>query len=170
MLPADRVRRPALERSGLTPARLKRAYRREAVRGAAAVGWLATLDAADREAFRVLGRRLAWALVAHLDAGDDEARRHQLTEARAASAEYGRRGAALGLSLSDVVEGFLAFRRPFLGEIAGVARRRGFDADEVARLHDDADRALDGLLVATMSGHSVGTIGDWHPDGKPAIE
>lgn len=170
MLPADRAHRPALERSGLTPARLTRAYRREAVRGAAAGGWLATLDPADREVFRVLGRRLAWALVAHLDATDADARRHQLSEARASAAEYGRRGASLGLSLSDVVEGFLAFRRPFLGEIAGVARRRGFDADEVARLHDDADRALDRLLVATMSGHSISTIQSWQADGDPSIE
>jgi hypothetical protein len=109
-------------------------------------------------------------LVAHLDAADDEPRRHQLNEARAAAAEYGRRGAALGLSLSDVVEGFLAFRRPFLAEIAGVARRRGFDSDEVARLHDDADRALDRLLVATMSGHSISTIRGWQADGDATIE
>ena len=174
MLPVDRPRRPPLEKSGLTPARLTRAYRREGVRGAANGDWLATLDQEDRDAFRSLGQRLAWALVAHLDAADDEARRHQLTEATAAAADYGRKGASLGLSLSDVVEGFLAFRRPFLAEISGVARRRGFDAGEVGRLHDDADRALDRLLVATMAGHRTDTLRTWHeardaPDAPDAV-
>ena len=155
LLPAERDRRPPLGHAGLTPTRLARAYRREAARADPDRGWLATLDPDDREAFRVLGRQLAMGLVAHLDAVDEEARRHQLTEATATAAEYGRRGATLGLSLSDVVEGFLAFRRPFLAEIAAAARRRGFDATEVSRLHADADRALDRLLVATMSGHSI---------------
>ena len=155
LLPAQRDRRPLLEQAGLTPSRLARAYRREATRPDASHAWLASLDATERETFRLLGRRLAMGLVAHLDALDDENRRHQLVEATSIAAEYGRRGASLGLSLSEVVEGFLAFRRPFLAEIAAVARRRGFDAGEVSRLHGDADRALDRLLVATMSGHSI---------------
>lgn len=110
------------------------------------------------------------ALVAHLDAADRETRRHQSSEAAAAAATYGRLGAGLGLSLSDVVEGFLAFRRPFLAEIGAVARRRGFDADELTRLYDDADRALDRLLVATMSGHSVATVGIGRLDRGTSIE
>jgi excisionase family DNA binding protein len=171
MLPADRDRRPGLEPSGLTPARLARAYRREATRAGTnpGQGWLASLDHAEREAFRQLGRQLAWELVAHLDSGEGEARRHHLAEATSVAAAYGRRGAALGLSLSDVVEGFLAFRRPFLAEIASVARRRGFDADEVGRLHDDANAALDRLLVATMSGHTI-RAGQIHPLPEPPVE
>jgi hypothetical protein len=119
------------------------------------VAWIATLAGDDRETFRDLGRRLAWELVAHLDATDPESRRHHLTEATAIAAEYGRLGAGLGLPMSDVVEGFLAFRRPFLAEVGTAATRRGFGAVEVADLHADADRALDRLLVATMSGHSL---------------
>jgi excisionase family DNA binding protein len=157
LLPTDRERRPALAVAGLTNDRLARAYRRETTHSGEG-GWLAALDPADRLAFRELGRRLAFALVAHLDAADPDARAHELSEATAVAAEYGRRGAELGLSMSDAVEGFLAFRRPFLAEVAAVARRRGFDADEVAGLHDDADRALDRLLVATMSGHSIRTV------------
>jgi hypothetical protein len=170
MLPADRDRRPALEPSGLTPARLARAYRRQASRVTGGHGWLASLDPDDREAFRQLGRRLAWELVAHLDADDPESRRHHLTEATSAAVDYGRRGASLELSLSDVVEGFLAFRRPFLAEIAGVARRRGFDADELARLHGDADAALDRLLVATMSGHTARVVQESRGRREPAVE
>jgi excisionase family DNA binding protein len=156
LLPDARRRRPSLTGQGLTPTRLSRAYRTEDARAVTqGTAWLATLDAADREAFRLLGRRLAWALVAHLDAAESEAKHHQLAEATAAAAEYGRRGAGLGLSMSDVVEGFLAFRRPFLAEVSATARRRGFDGGEVADLFDDADRALDRLLVATMSGHTL---------------
>ena len=57
--------------------------------------------------------------------------------------------------MGEVVEGFLAFRRPFLAEAVVVARRRGFDMDEVTGLYDDAEQALDHLLVATMSGHGL---------------
>ncbi|MEO5885176.1 MAG: hypothetical protein ABIQ58_06645, partial [Candidatus Limnocylindrales bacterium] len=109
------------------------------------------------DTFRQLGRGLAWALVAHLDASDTDARQHHLGEATAIAAEYGRLGAELGLAMSDVVEGFLSFRRPFLAEVGQVASRRGFDPAEVTALFEDADRALDRLLIATMSGHSIRT-------------
>lgn len=159
LLPADRARRPELAAAGLTPSRLTRAYRRESTPSQRAAGWLANLDQRDRDAFGELGRRLAWELVAHLDAEDPDSRGHHLAEATAVAVDYGRRGAELGLAMSDVVEGFLAFRRPFLAELDGVARRRGFDASEVTTLHVDADRALDRLLVATMSGHTMRAIG-----------
>lgn len=155
LLPVDRARRPELASGGLTPARLTRAYRRGSAPVPRDAAWLATLAQADRDTFRTLGRRLAWELIAHLDAAGPESRTHHLAEATAVAVEYGRRGAALGLSMSDAVEGFLAFRRPFLAEVGAVAQRRGFDGPEVAALHADADRALDRLLVATMSGHSI---------------
>ena len=160
MLPADRSRRPDLADAGLTPARLSRAYRRSADRPTdAGTAWVASLDPSDRDTFRRLGRQLAWELVAHLDAADPEARQHHLTEATAVAVEYGRRGAELGLAMSDAVEGFLAFRRPFLAEVAVASERRGLDAGQVNELHQEADRALDRLLVATMSGHSIATVG-----------
>lgn len=166
MLPAARERRPHLSAAGLTPARLSRVYRRGTTPVVRDSAWLAALDDADREAFRQLGRRLAWELITHLDTTEQEARRHHLVEATAIAAEYGRHGAGLGLSMSDVVEGFLAFRRPFLAEMGAVVRRRGFDADEATRLYADADRALDRLLVATMSGHSIRSLGPT-ADGQP---
>jgi excisionase family DNA binding protein len=170
MLPADRERRPELGPGGLTPARLSRAYRRGNPARTSGAGWLAALDPTDRERFRQLGQELARALVAHLDAADPEPRRHQLSEAAAAAAAYGRHGAVLGLSLSDVVEGFLAFRRPFLAELGAVAGRRGFDAAELTRLYEDADRALDRLLVATMSGHSIAAVAAGLIDQRSALE
>lgn len=170
MLPSDRARQGGHPTAGLTPARLSRAYRRSATSGPdRGTAWLASLDAADRDAFRRLGRQLAWELVAHLDAEDPESRQHHLAEATGVAAEYGRRGADLGLPMSDVVEGFLAFRRPFLAEIGTAAERRGLDAGDVNALHEAADRALDRLLVATMSGHSIrtGARGTGSPAAKP---
>jgi excisionase family DNA binding protein len=164
----DRARANDLVETGLTPARLSRAYRRSA---AAPVGretaWLATLDADDRDAFRRLGRQLAWELVAHLDADEPEAREHHLAEATAVAVEYGRRGGELGLSMSDVVEGFLAFRRPFLAEVGAAAERRGLQAADVNDAHDAADQALDRLLVATMSGHRARAAARRGPSARP---
>ena len=168
LLPAERSRRPELASGGLTPARLSRVYRRDAAPVPRDAGWLATLAQEDRDLFRALGRRLAWELIAHLDADEPEARQHHLAEATAAAVEYGRRGATLGLSMSDAVEGFLAFRRPFLAEVGLVAQRRGFDGAEVTTLHEDADRALDRLLVATMSGHSIRSGGRGARRARPA--
>lgn len=169
MLPAARGRRPDLAAAGLTPARLSRVYQRGSVPVVRDAAWLAALSDPDRDAFRQLGRRLAWELIAHLDATETESRRHHLTEATALAVEYGRRGADLALPMSDVVEGFLAFRRPFLAEIGAVVRRRGFDADEATQLYADAERALDRLLVATMSGHSI-RAGVGAPDAPDAPE
>ena len=65
--------------------------------------------------------------------------------------------ASLGLSLSQTVEGFLRFRAPFHHELAVAARRNGFDASETTDLLVTAERAMDQLLVATMTGHSIAT-------------
>lgn len=154
LLPAEREQRPHLGLSGLTPARLAAAYRRTASTPAEG-SWGAVLTDADRDAFRILGRQLAHALVEHLDAAEPGTRTARLAEATELSADYGRLGARAGLSMGEVVEGFLTFRRPFLAEAVVVARRRGFDMDEVTGLYEDAELALDHLLVATMSGHGL---------------
>ena len=73
--------------------------------------------------------------------------------------EYGRIAAGQGLSLSQTVEGFLRFRAPFHHELAVAARRRGYDAAETTDLLETAERAMDRLLVATMTGHSVVATG-----------
>lgn len=167
MLPTDRSRRPDIGAGALTSARLSRAYRRDGPPVAQGAAWISTLDAADRDTFRQLGRRLAWALIAHLDAAEADFRQRHLGEATALAAEYGRRGADLHLAMSDVVEGFLAFRRPFLAEVGAAAARRGFDAAEVTALFEDAERALDRLLVATMSGHSIRAVKPSVPAIRP---
>ncbi len=153
--PADR---PQLARAGMTAVRLRRAYRRGAREAARSLPWLVTLSAEQREWFRTHGRRLAETLLAHLDAADRAQAHHQLAEATAEAAGYGRMASALGLSLGQTVEGFLEFRRPFLTELSRVASRRGFDTTATTELIGHAERAMDRLLVALMAAHRVEAI------------
>jgi len=158
LVPRDHAGRPSLARAGMTTSRLARAYRAEARAATARIPWLVRLDEEQRAWFRDRGRRLAAALLAHLDAGEPGGTDHHLRSATADAAEYGRMAASMSLSLSEAVEGFLDFRRPFLHELSLAARRRGFDAHATTELLEAAERAMDRLLVATMAAHSVGRI------------
>jgi excisionase family DNA binding protein len=159
LLPADRSRRPSLGSAGLTPARITRSYRRTGRAVRTDLPWVLALTDEQRLLFRERGRILAGRLIQFLDAPAGESADHHLGEASADAAEYGRMAAALDLSLSQTVEGFLRFRAPFHHELAIAAQRRGFDARETADLLETAERAMDSLLVATMTGHSVATVG-----------
>lgn len=91
-------------------------------------------------------------LLAYLDADRDrEAALFRAAETHAR--EYGAEAARAGASLTDTVEGFLRFRRPFIDELATLARRRHLDTREATELLADAEAALDRLLVALMLGH-----------------
>ncbi len=159
LLPGDRPTRPPLVRSTLTPARLARAYRREASAAARQLPWLIDLTDDQRQWFRVHGRRMAELLLGHLDGEQDITATHHLKEAVAEATSYGRMAAELGLSLSQALEGFLQFRRPFLHELGFAAQRRGIDPNGTAVLMEKAERALDQLLVAAITSQSVGPLG-----------
>jgi len=153
MLPADRSRRPSIGGAGLTPSRIARSYRRASREAAPELPWVLKLTDKQRTLFREHGQVLARSLLLHLDADQpDNAARH-LESAAGSAAEYGDMAAALGLSLSQTVEGFLRFRAPFHHELANAARRRGFDPAETTDLLVTAEQAMDHLLVATMTGH-----------------
>jgi excisionase family DNA binding protein len=158
LIPGDATVRPSLVRSGVTPSRLARAYRAEARAAARHMPWLVRLDDEQRAWFREHGRQLATALLGHLDAADEDAAAAQLVAATAEAAAYGRMASSLGVSLSQAVEGFLQFRRPFLHELTLVARRRGFDTQATTELIEAADQAMDRLLVASMAAHSVSRV------------
>lgn len=113
----------------------------------------------QRVLFRERGQVLAAGLLQYLDAAQPETARHHLKEASVSAAEYGRVAAALGLSLSQTVEGFLRFRAPFFHELVVAARRRGFDTAETTDLIELTERGMDQLLVATMTGHGVRSVG-----------
>ena len=142
----------------MTPARLARAYRREATAAARQLPWLIALTDDQRTWFRSHGRRMAELLLRHLDADRVGSAAHSLKEAVAEAASYGRMAAELGLSLSQALEGFLQFRRPFLHELGSAAQRRGIDQQGTTELVEKADRALDRLLVAAMTAQGVGRL------------
>jgi hypothetical protein len=158
LLPGERAVRPSLARSGMTAARLARAYRHEARAAARVVPWIFALSDEQREWFRHHGRRLAEALLGYLET-DGDAAQAKLAEATAEAAEYGRVASGLNVSLSQAVEGFLRFRLPFLHQLTQVARRRGFSTGETTDLIEAAERAMDRLLIATMAAHSVERVG-----------
>ena len=137
---------------GASPERLARAYRRSyAIDGAG--GQLPSDDAGelDRERYRRDGRRLVEALVAHLDAGDEAARERSEADATALVDDLARRLAASGTSLTEAVGLFVAARRPFLAELAGLGRRRTLDAARLAALYEKATGLLDRLLLRLIA-------------------
>ena len=160
--------RRALGSGGLTLARVARAYRREARETGRDLPWLLVLTDEQRVWFRQHGRRLATLLLAHLDATDDEAAA-RLDEAAAEATIYGQQATDLGLSMSQTVEGFLAFRRPFLHELGAVAERRAFETDEATNLLLAAEQAMDRLLVATLEGRGSTPAGRAPPKHRPAV-
>ena len=148
LVPAARTRRPALAPSS---DRMAQAYRRARplTRAQERPAWLANLTEEERTRFRERGMQLVGHLLAYLDAehGDLALAEHHATQ-------YGAEAARLGASLSDTVEGFLRFRKPFIDELAALARRRRLDTGEATALMVDAESALDRLLVALMTGHT----------------
>ncbi len=158
LLPAARSRRPSLGRLGASPDRIARAYRGRGRSSAApARQWAADLPGAARDGFRERGRGLVGGLLQHLDAPDAALQAAALQAAAQLAAAQGRESAALGVPLDQAVEQFLWFRAPFLDELAALARSRGLDTREATSLLADAGTAMDRLLVAMMTGHTLET-------------
>ena len=158
LLPATRPDRPSLARLGASPDRIVRAYRpRKTSQPAAAPPWLEHLSDADRLEFRERGRHLLELLVEHLDAPDPSMAAVKLQEACRLAAGHGSQVAALGASMTEAVQTFIQFRTPFTMQLASTARRRGLDTREATALLIAAEAAMDQLLVATLTGHSLAT-------------
>ncbi|HET8569391.1 MAG TPA: helix-turn-helix domain-containing protein [Candidatus Limnocylindria bacterium] len=113
--------------------------------------WHGRLDEASLAWFRERGMRMSQLLLASLDARAGAER--ATGEAAALGGEYGGRAARAGLSIGEATEAFLFFRARFLAEIANVARRRDMDERRAASLFENADRALDRVIVALVEGH-----------------
>ena len=133
---------------GATPDRLSRAYQRSYATGERAHG-VGPDDTVALERYRQDGRRLVAALVAHLDAdpSDAAARESAVGQATDVVDDLARRMSAAGTSLTEAVGLFVAARRPFMTELAGLGRRRALDASRLAGLYEDASALLDRLLL-----------------------
>lgn len=137
---------------GAGPDRLTRAYRRSYA--ADVHGFGAHAEGSDElERYRRDGRRLVDALVAHLDADPADEVARATAEQRAAVLvdDLAHRMSAAGTSLTEAVGLFVAARRPFLAELAGLGRRRALDAARLAGLYEDASALLDRLLLRLVA-------------------
>lgn len=168
LLPTRPTTRPSLGDLGETPGRMARGYRRENGDETGRIPWVAELDDAQRERFRGYGRSIVTALVAALDSDDPATRTDRLREADDACAEYGRVAGREGLGAPMTADLFLRFRRPFLGELAALARRREFDAGATSSLMADANAALDGLLLATLRGWESAALAGRSRPSRPS--
>lgn len=93
-------------------------------------------------------------LLRQLDVEPDKAA-PLITAVEGHARDYGAEAARHGASLSDTVEAFLRFRKPFVDELAVLARRKRLDTTEATALLVDAESALDRLLIALMTGHAA---------------
>lgn len=158
MLPARPTARPSLTELGENRRAFARSYRRSED-APVRMPWVNELDEGKRERFRGYGRGIVTSLIAALDTEDPARRVELLRSAEDACASYGRLAAGESLGASMTADIFLRFRRPFLDELASVAKRREFDAATTSTLIADANAALDGLLLATLRGWEAATLG-----------
>jgi hypothetical protein len=93
------------------------------------------------------------ALVAHIDATDDDERAAAEEEAAQITDALAHRLAHAGIPLADAVSMFVAARRPFLGELAAIGRRRTVDPDRLSEIYDASSSLLDRLLLRLVATH-----------------
>src|SRR5438094_6316746 len=110
--------------------------------------WHNRFDEAALKWFRERGMRICDLLIGHLDAVRRSGRDEYLKQAAALGREYGVEAKRRALSLGEATQAFLFFRARFLAEIANVARRRALEARQAASLFEEADQALDTVILA----------------------
>jgi excisionase family DNA binding protein len=151
-----RPRRRALSTLGATSDRVARAYARSYRdrRSPAVVGPFA---GEDREAFRQAGRQLLEQGLAFLDAPSPRKAAIE-GDARLAVEATARRLAGSGATVASAVEAFIAARRPFLGELEALGRRRALTSPESTALYAEAASLFDRLLVHFVSTFQETTV------------
>ncbi|MCU0505280.1 MAG: helix-turn-helix domain-containing protein [Chloroflexi bacterium] len=155
LVPAGRRQRPSLESLGESAGRMvDDVYHRSAPDVAAEAGW-AEARPGETERMRDLGRRIATAVLAHLEAADPADAAAALATAEDLAAEHGRIACAHGLATGAAVNAFLGFRGVFLHELCDTARARDLDATETTQLLEGANAAMDRLLGAFIRAHEL---------------
>jgi excisionase family DNA binding protein len=146
------VRRPLAE-LGATPGRVTRAYVR-AYRADKTPPALDRLEVDARSELRAEGRRLVAVLLAYLDATRTADGERWEAEALDLIGATARRLADAGATPTEVVAIYLRARRPLLGEIGALGRRRALDATQLAALFERAVGLLDRLLLHLVATHA----------------
>ncbi len=152
-LPRARAARPDLAGLSVTTEGITERYRLHAGGTAAAAPWLGSVPESSRARLREHGRSIAASLIASIEETGDRERLAALAAGMEAASDYGRIAGTLGASMRQVVATFLLFRRPFVEEMAAVARRRQLDAAGTADLLGASAEAIDLLLDATLEGY-----------------
>jgi len=154
---------------GATPDRLSRAYERSyrsssRASGEGGAGAGDRYETEERDAFRTDGRRLLAALLAYLDATTARRRIEAEAEAVLAVRATAARLAAANTELNEAAAAFMAARRPFLAELAGLGKRRSLDVAALTALYDEAVALLDRLLLEFLRAFRSA---EPHPQGAP---
>ncbi len=115
--------------------------------------WSTRFDENSLRWFRERGVRMSDLLLGYLDTTRRAGREEFLAQAESLGRDYGTRSRRAGLSLGEATQMFLFFRARFMAEIAVVARRRSLESSQAASLFEEADRALDRIILALIAGH-----------------
>jgi len=120
--------------------------------------WRSRFDERSLRWFRERGVRMSDLLLGHLDTARRAGQDQYATQAESLGREYGVEAKRAGLSLGEATQAFLFFRARFMAEIAHVARRRSLESAQAASLFEEADRALDRVILAMIAGHQAAAI------------
>lgn len=153
-----RPRRPdhrSLSAMGEAPDRVAAEFRRQVRSDLGDQDWHSRFSEDALRWFRERGLRMSELLLGSLDTTRPAGREQLLTQAEVLGREYGLEAARSGLSLGEATQAFLYFRARFMGEIATIARRRTLEAPRAAALFEEADRALDRIILALIQGHQA---------------
>ncbi|HEV2249588.1 MAG TPA: helix-turn-helix domain-containing protein [Candidatus Limnocylindria bacterium] len=154
MLPRPRqAARQSLTAMGEPPDRIAAEFLTRVRSDLAGQDWHRHFDETSLRWFRERGMRMSDLLIGSLDAVRRTGRDEYLKQAAALGTEYGVEAKRRGLSLGEATQAFLFFRARFLAEIANVARRRALASQQAASLFEEADRALDTVILALIDGH-----------------
>ncbi len=154
MLPRPRqARRQSLSALGEAPDRVSAEFRKRVRVDLADQDWYGRFDEDSLRWFRERGVRMSDLLLGHLDTTRAVGRDQLIAQAEVLGREYGVEARRHGLSLGEGTQAFLFFRARFMAEIANVARRRGLASEQAALLFEEADRALDRVILALIAGH-----------------
>ena len=119
-----------------------------------------------RDALRAEGRRLVAVLLAYLDATRVADRERWEDEAMALIGAAALHLAEAGADGSEAVAIYLRARRPLLGELAAIGRRRALDPTQLADIYERAIGLLDRLLLHLVETHAAALAAPVAPEGR----
>lgn len=151
-----RQSRPRLSRQILTDRSLS-SYEGDYVRGARKRQWYSAYPASTLDDLRRVGRRLVDLAIRYVATGPAaEERARLLAEGCQIGEIYGRTGAQVGLSVSEMVEAFLYFRNPVIRSVLNLIDEEDIPPKRAVRVYSEVGQFMDEVLIATVRAHEEG--------------